>query len=60
MQQEEIFTEVVLIGTRDEASMFLDAARRSGRLVYASAPRPVSTADPRTEIRFRLLPTPTH
>ncbi|SCL36823.1 hypothetical protein GA0074692_4459 [Micromonospora pallida] len=51
------FTELVVTGTRAEIDAVQTMARHCGRLVFMSAPAPVSAADPRLRIVVRLTPT---
>ncbi|MEH1011717.1 hypothetical protein V6U90_01115 [Micromonospora sp. CPCC 206060] len=51
------FTDLVVTGSREDITALQDLARRCGRLVYMSAPAPVSAADPRIRLVIRLTAT---
>ncbi|GIG03248.1 hypothetical protein [Catellatospora citrea] len=53
----EPYTEITLIGSAREVEILVEAARWSGRLVWAKHPQPVAPGDPRMRVSLRLNPS---
>jgi hypothetical protein len=49
------FVDRTVVGTPTEITTVLAAAQATGRLVYASAPRPMPAGDPRVSVAVRVL-----
>lgn len=49
------FVDRTVVGTPTEVTNVLTAAQATGRLVYASAPRPMPSGDPRVSVTVRVL-----